>query len=191
MHWLTVVGLGVASNLDSLGIGFAVGTKGKQVSLTANLVMTLIIACISFLSLWAGSWITSFLPLWIANRAGGVLIFVAGVYTVVTDLVKKQKENRLPEPDDIDKDRNNKITWNESITLGFLLSLNNIGVSIGAGVTGIRPFLTTISMGVFSFLFIGLGTYYGMKLNRWKIGKHADVVSGLILVAIGLHESFF
>ena len=192
MHVWTILGLGLTANLDSLGIGLAYGMKGKRLTFASIGLITFITIVVSFLSLWLGTWMTSFMPSFIENFFGGIIIILIGLYTIFQDFKTRKKEGdkSITHPNVIDKDHNNVITWNESFLLGFILSLNNGAMGLGAGLTGINPYAATLSIGIFSFICLSLGAYYGHKLNKFSFSRYTEFISGILLIVIGLYECY-
>lgn len=90
--------------------------------------------------------------------------------------------------EDLDKAR--EITWKESILLGFVLAANCLTIGFGAGITGVSPLSTAISIGIFSLISILLGFKLGNTISNTFFGKYANHIAGLLLIIIGLYEMF-
>ena len=77
------------------------------------------------------------------------------------------------------------ISWREAIVLGVALSLNNLGTGVGAGVAGIPALATTLSAGLLSLGCVGGGSHFGEVLGRLALGRHAPLIAGMLLLAVG------
>lgn len=195
MQWLTIIGIGIAANLDNLGIGLSYGIKSTRISITSNLIMSLIAITWGFIALTSGKYLQTDLKVPHISLIGGLLIIVVGAWNITSNLRQTLSNQQLTQifqqPEIIDLDKNRLISWKESITLGMILAINCIGTGFGAGASGISPFWTTLSIGVFSFISIDLGVRSGLRLGQTWLAKKSTLLSGFILIAIGLYEIFF
>lgn len=87
-----------------------------------------------------------------------------------------------------DRDSNQIISWGESLSLGFALSLNCIATGLGAGASGVSPALTAISVGLFSLLSVDAGIRFGNRMAKSWLGSYADLLGCILLIAIGCYE---
>jgi putative sporulation protein YtaF len=206
MHWLTILLIGVAANLDNLGISVSYGLKSTRIPFASNLVIAILSMICAYLSITAGELISHFINIKIANIIGGSLIIILGGKCIVETLFPKPStepchEQGLdsidgdstytkviahPELADINKDK--VITLKEAILLGLALAINCLAMGLGAGITGISPLLATLSIGAFSLLSISFGTMLGNKITGNRIGKYSNIISGLLLIMIGIYE---
>ncbi|WP_010294227.1 manganese efflux pump [Clostridium senegalense] len=99
-------------------------------------------------------------------------------------------KNILDNPELVDSDNSSCIDVKESILLAFALTINNLGVGIGASITGLNIFLTTIFTFIFSLLFIILGYLIGTSYLSKLFGKYASLISGAIIIFLGCYELF-
>lgn len=163
----------------------------------------------AYISITAGTLISHYISLKIANIIGGCLIIFLGGKCIVESLYPKAASVGSPGPDseqvrvdsnyskvithpdlaDINEDK--VITFKEAILLGLALALNCLAMGLGAGFTGISPYLATISIGVFSLLSISVGIMFGTKITGNRIGQYSNIISGLLLIMIGIYEIIF
>jgi putative sporulation protein YtaF len=206
MHWLTILLIGVAANLDNLGISVSYGLKSTRIPFVSNIVIAVISMLCAYISITAGEYISQFISLTIANYAGGLLIIFLGGKCIVESLFPKPLPKPVPEPEpvpvkvdsnftkvisqpalaDINEDK--VISFKESCLLGLALAMNCLAMGLGAGFTGISPILTTIAIGVFSLISIFFGIKIGSKISDNRIGKYSNIIAGLILILIGIYE---
>ena len=91
-------------------------------------------------------------------------------------------------------DNNNKyddLTLKESITLSLALTINNLGIGIAASIAGISIFLNTLCTFVITILSLILGLSIGNSYLSNIFGKYGGLVSGIIIVLLGLYECLF
>lgn len=199
MHWFSILGIGLAANLDNLGIGISFGTRSTRVPFISNLIIAVLSMIASYISITLGGVISHYVPSDFANWGGGALIIIIGLLAIKADLknsskLELQNENiitsLLHSPNKADIDGNKIISWKESLTLGIALALNCVVGGFGAGVTGLSPLMTTISIGLFSLLTIYIGVRAGQQIARTWLGKRSNILGGILLVCIGLYEIF-
>ncbi|OPH46670.1 sporulation membrane protein YtaF [Paenibacillus ferrarius] len=197
MHWFSIIGIGIAANLDNLGIGLSFGARSTRVPFISNLVIAILSMIASYISTTLGDVISQYIPSDITNWSGGVLLVIIGLFAIKADLKMSSVQHRhqgitslLHSPNIADRDGDKVISWKESITLGIALALNCTVGGFGAGVTGLSPFMTTISIGIFSLLTIHIGVRTGQQIARTWLGKWFNRLGGILLVLIGLYEVF-
>lgn len=209
MQWLTILLIGVAANVDNLGISVSYGLKTTRIPVASNLFIAVISMICAYISITAGEIISNFISLKTANLIGGLLIIFLGGKCIWESFfqaastepeVEAEKERVLvdsnfsrvishPQLADLNDDK--VITWKESILLGLALAMNCLAIGIGAGFTGTSPFLTTLSIGAFSFISIAIGERIGSKINNNNIAKYSNILSGILLIMIGAFEILF
>lgn len=209
MYLLSVILIGIATNLDNLGIGLTYGIRKIRVPLKTNIVISLLSGLAMVLSCYAGHILKHILPLNIGNTLGGMLVSIIGLYTVIdyfhnvrkqnsnyqSDIIKqgdKFKDIRgiMDDPCRADKDYSGDISAREALLLGTALAINCLGTGIGAGMTGVFVWSLSLSVMFFSFISISLGVYIGRKYASQHLGGRATVLAGLVLFLVGLYEIF-
>jgi len=86
MQWLTILLIGVAANIDNLGIGFSFGLKLKRIPFLQNLLIGIISMLLAYISMAAGSLFSNYFSQAIANIAGGSLILTLGLWIIFSSL---------------------------------------------------------------------------------------------------------
>lgn len=183
MHWVSIIFIGLASNIDNLGIGVAFGTRSTRIPILANLFIAILGMAATYSSITIGHLISGFMNPQYADVIGGLIIMAIGARSMIQG-INSAKRSSLPVPDGHMKE----IALKESIPLGFALSINCFSTGIGAGVSGVPPILTAISVGIFSVLSIIIGMRIGHQVAKTWLAKYSTLISGLILIAIGLYE---
>lgn len=210
MHLLSALMIGVAANLDNFGIGVSYGIRKIRIPFLSNFFIAALSGIIVALSVSAGHILSHFLGL--ANLVGALLIITIGVWVglnkassepaAIPVSVPLTKTYSLPirplhcivqiikDPSTADIDANGFISAKESIALGLTLSLNCIATGVGAGLTGMDARPVALSVFLFSMVTISMGYWTGWRTASNRFEKWAQILSGLLLILIGVYEIF-
>ncbi|KPU44445.1 manganese efflux pump MntP [Oxobacter pfennigii] len=208
MHILSIFLFAISSSVDSLIIGLSYGTKKVRIDFFNNFIASLISGLGTFLAMLFGKVLLQIIPLQWANIIGSGMLILLGMYLLGNFLRKnidsmkgagevnenisefQRYENTLRSPDVIDANDSKTIEFKEAIILGIILCLNNIGLGIGAGITGLNIYMTPISSLLFSLVFIPIGYYIGEKVIPDKLSGYSEIISICIIVILGIYELF-
>ena len=194
MQWLPILLIGVAANIDNLVISVSYGLKLNRIPLVYNLIISLTSVVFAFISITAGSYLSSYFSQSIVNFIGGSLIIILGIWFIVPSFVFVKNERTQiddTQTTSVSLDKPKTISLKESLFLGFVLALNGFTIGFGAGIIGVSPLFTSISIGVFSLISIYLGIKVGNKIGDTLFGKYTSGVAGILLIFIGVFELFF
>jgi putative Mn2+ efflux pump MntP len=183
--WLAALLIGVVSNLDNLGVGVALGIRGTRIDAMANLIVAGITMAATAAAVMFGHVLSKLVPSAVTDWLGPVIIIAIGITTAFTSA----RSPRLPDCAPAwrhARSAEGVITWREAIVLGVALSLNNLGTGVGAGVSGIPVLATTVSAGLFSLVCVGGGSHFGRTLGRLVFERHAPLIAGMLLLAVGV-----
>ena len=190
MHILSSLVFAISANTDNFVVGVSYGIKKIKIGLVSNLLIALISLLGTILSMSVGKIIFNFLPGNTSNLIGSIILIIIGGWTIVKPLLKSISDGVLENPEKVDIDNSSNIDAKESIILAFALTINNVGLGIGASITGLNIVITSSLTFVFSLLMIivgyALGSYYLSKV----FSKNATIISGLIIIALGIYEMF-
>lgn len=188
MQWITIVILGIAANLDNLGVGLAYGMTKTKIPLFSNFIIAAVSMVVTFVSVIAGSTLTLYISVFTANLLGSLLLCLVGLWMLLPQ--DSNYKSPVENPKLIDTDGNKIVSFREAITLGFVLSANCLATGIGIGANGISVLWTVLSVGGFSLLTIGSSSYFGILLSKTFIGKYPSKIAGGLLLFIGIFEVF-
>jgi putative Mn2+ efflux pump MntP len=187
--WLAALLIGVVSNLDNLGAGVALGIRGTRVDATENLIVAAITMAATAAAITCGHVLSTLIPSAVTGWLGPLIIIAIGIATVRSPVQAPRPPDpanapwcKCCHPPDVD----NVISRHEAIVLGVSLSVNNLGTGVGAGVSGIPALATTVSAGLLSLACVGGGSHFGRVFGRLVLGRHAPLIAGMLLLAIGL-----
>ncbi|GFZ31422.1 sporulation protein [Clostridium zeae] len=200
IFFLSALLFSLSSNLDNLVIGMAYGIKKIKIYFLNNLLIAGITATGTFLSMFLGLFISKFLSNSIANKLGAIIIIILGVYFVIQsirkfssnvtskDLALKDIKAMVEYAEKSDTDKSGDIGTRESIFVALGLTFNNLGTGIAASITGISVPLTTVLTFILSIATIILGQALGSNIIGKLFGKYAPLVSGILLIVLGIIE---
>ena len=188
MQWITIIILGIAANLDNLGVGLAYGVKKTKIPFVSNFIIALVSMIVTFVSVTTGSTITQYISITAANLLGSLLLCLVGIWMLIP--FKKDEASPLENPELIDTDGNHIVSFREAIILGFILSANCLASGVGMGVNGVSVLWTVFSIGFFSIVTIGASSYFGAFLSKTILGKYPTKIAGGLLISIGIFEVF-
>ncbi|SDG04577.1 putative sporulation protein YtaF [Fontibacillus panacisegetis] len=195
---LAVVVIGLASNLDNAGVGIAYGVRKIRIPWYSNLAIAIISFLATLLSGLFGNWLAFWIHPWIGQLIGTIVIVSVGVWVLLQPFVEKKAvpldhetnpvTRLLRNPEEADKDSSKSISLGESILLGIALAMNALAGGFNAGITHLNIWYTSLSVGVFSFVLLALCAEFGEKYAAEKLGNRATIISGLLLIFLGIHQ---
>ncbi|MFD1927193.1 manganese efflux pump MntP family protein [Sporosarcina siberiensis] len=196
MQWLTIVLIGIAANIDNLGISVSYGLKSNRIPFITNILIAVISIICAYISIAIGGLLSQYFSQSAARFIGGSILIGLGIWVVATSSnVGRSSSNQKKENSNLSFSQKSissqDINFKESIILGFVLAINCLTIGFGAGIAGVSPILTALSIGVFSVLFIYIGVLVGTKIGNSFIGNYANGIGGVLLVLIGLYEMMF
>lgn len=211
---LLILAIGIASNLDNAGIGISYGVRKIRISLIPNFMIALMGFLLALLGGLFGNLISLWLTPFICQFISMIVLVSIGVYVLGQQYLANHKpeavfvfnqphpkKEALEEgpaenvffrilrcPEEADWDNSKSIGLTESIILGIALSLNNLAGGFSAGVTNLNILATALVSGLFSFLFISLCASFGLKFAAGRLGEKATIISGIMLILVGLRQ---
>lgn len=190
----------LSSNLDNVVVGIAYGIKKIKIGIISNFIIAAITSTGTFLSMSLGVYISKFLPHTVANSLGAGAIIILGVYFVIQSIIKlinnkKSKELALKDITDMieyaeksDLDNSGDINIREALIVAFGLTFNNLGTGVAASITGVSIQFTVVFTFILSILTIILGEAVGNHVLGKLFGKYAPLISGVLLIILGIVE---
>lgn len=186
MQLVLVIILGIAANLDNLGIGLAYGIQKTKIPIRSNVTIAAISMAVTSFAMLAGDRTASFISPDAADWLGGLLLCGIGVWMLCQPQFTQVSTYEDAAVADTDGDR--VISVREAVPLGFVLAANCLAAGFGMGVSGSSMAGTVLSVGIFSFVTIGGSHRFGLLLAETWIGKYPAAIAGSLLVLIGLAE---
>lgn len=197
MHWLSILLFGFSANVDNFTVGVAYGIRKIKIGIVQNLLIAAITAAGTYLSMSVGVAVSKVFSAKESNVIGSIILILIGIW-ILKDCFLGKKPNAswkdsaklLDNPERVDKDRSGDISIHESLALAAALSVNNLGLGLGASITGLNVYATVACVFVFSFMMIVFGCMVGNGWLSKLAGKYAVPLSGGIILLIGIYELF-
>lgn len=198
MTWALALLIAFAANVDNLGVGIAYGIRKITVSREANLIIAVLSLAATWLAEKLGFVIHDYLNVATANWVGALLIIGIGLWILVEPLLAngtfgKQQKSVLPSavmhrPEIADRDDSLTIDRGEAVILGFALSINAMAAGVDDGLKYGPNWMLPVLVGLLSFLTIEAGMFLGKRYMAETLGKQSVVVSGVLLILIGIYQ---
>lgn len=188
MSILSSILFSISANLDNLTIGTAYGIKKVHINILTNLLIATVSFIGTILSMLVGEIIKNHIPIEFANIFGCIILIAIGLYFII-DYFKKLNERKKTVEDKKIKDKK-KMSIGQAITISFALTINNLGLGIGASITGLNPLFTSILTFFVSLLTIFIGQKIGKTYLSKIFGKYSNLISGLLILILGVYEIF-
>ncbi len=159
----------LACNLDTVLAAVGQGARGGRLGLREALTAAALTTAVTFLSLELGSAGAALLPPALSERLGGVALTGLGLWYLLDALRGTEGE-----PEEGEK------SW---VALSAALAVNNAGVGVAAGVSGLPPLAASGCNFLVTLGALALGSLLGRRLARWS--GLALPLSGVLLVVLG------
>ncbi len=129
----------------------------------------------TLLGWWAGSRIIDFIASYDHWLAFGLLVFVGGRMIWESLHAKEGEEEKKT---DITR-------WRYLVILAIATSIDALAVGLSFAFLKVNLALASVTIGITAFIITILGFLAGKKLGE-LVGKRAEIIGGVILIAIGL-----
>ncbi len=206
MHIISTFLFALSSSCDSIIVGLSYGAKNVRINFLNNTIIAVISGFGTLLSMSCGSLFLQILPQSITDILGSIILIFLGSFLLARHMRRKIRvnskdvgshlseldryENTLRTPEIIDRNLSKTIESKETILLGVILCLNNIGLGIGASMTGLNIFLTSFLSFMFCLLLIPLGFKIGTHIFSDRLSGFSEVFSIIIIIILGIYELF-
>lgn len=202
---------GVSASLDALILGISYGIRKVHITFWQNLFISLITLSGTCLAIGFGRWqsvlLQNLLPglsdsIPLERCIGSMALILFGLYYLfkfMLSLCKKCVEISdcasliscdAQESTTSLGDCSSHLALKDSLLLGLALSVNNMGIGLGASIAGLSLLPAAISTFLFSAIFLELGNCLGKSHLSDFLGQAATPVSGLLLLGLGICEWF-
>ena len=161
----------LACNLDTVLASVGHGARRKGLTAGEAAGVAGVTTCVTLLSLLLGAAGAALMPVALAQRLGGVALAGLGLWYVLDALRGKEASAE------------HRGGW---LALSAALAVNNAGVGVAAGVSGLSPVVASGCNFAVTVLALAVGQVLGQRLRRWS--GWALPVSGALLVVMGVGE---
>ncbi len=189
--YISALLFGISANIDTFVLGFSYGIKKQRIPLMTNLIISLITFFGTLLSIGVGIQLAGFLSPELSKTAGSLLLILLGVYycwKYLWEQLHSLKKGDSPSAISLSMQSESCLSQKETFVLGITLTVNNAGMGIGASFAGIHFLLTSVTTFFLSALFLIAGNRLGGRFAPPFIQHFGDLLSGLIIIALGVYE---
>jgi len=183
--------IALANNVDNLGARIAYSIDGVKISTLVNLWIAVITFIISTASASSGAFVAGSLGTKAASVTAMVLLVALGFWLILRGWKKPKHPHHSWNTNlwaIFDTDLSKHIDFKEGTILGIALSINNIGGGLSAGMIGINAYFVGLLSAILSFVALWAGNHLADFFIRRHIADKAAVISGFLLIAIGIKQ---
>jgi putative Mn2+ efflux pump MntP len=174
--------IGIGSNLDNSSVGMAYGIKNIKFPHRVNFIINVVGLIISLLGAFMGTFISRYTSKNTSQLVSCLVLCGVGLYILYTaylqPFISKEtsQQFKLENPG-----------FKQGILLGFGLSFSNFASSLSATVSNsVSLWTTVLSISAWGYFMILFGNYIGIGFISRFLGKYSSMVSGFLLIGIGL-----
>lgn len=168
-----------ACNLDTVILAMGYGMRGIRLSPVQALVLGGITTLITWVSLVLGDTAAAVVPERLAALLGGLVLVGIGMWFLL-DWLRRPEGESAPE--------RRVGTLRECVSLAAALAVNNAGIGVAAGVSGVSPGWASAGNFLVTLAALYAGRRLGDRLAGKVLGKYAVPLSGVLLIALGAWE---
>lgn len=190
MQIISAIMFALSANLDCLAIGLSYGIRSIEINHKNNFLLASISSIGTFLSMTLGTYITGILDVKWISMIGCMMIIMTGLFLIFQYLKENKNKKQVKSLEDYDVDHSGTINGKEVLALSLGLSANNAGVGIGASIAGIPLELSCVLTFFMSAIFIYISTRFGKSLRSKYTGGCVTLLSGILLIFLGIYEIF-
>ncbi|WP_449621165.1 sporulation membrane protein YtaF [Robertmurraya sp. Marseille-Q9965] len=207
MFTFSLLLLAFAVSLDSFSVGFTYGLRKMKIPFKSILVIAGCSAISLIGAMAVGQIIEAFLSPDMAEKIGGIVLILLGVWILYQFFRPEKSKDVLPhekiivnfeikslgivinilkKPMSADFDKSGTITGIEAFMLGLALSLDAFGAGIGAAMLGYSPHVLALTVAIMSSLFVSLGMKMGVIFSKSNMMQKFTFIPGILLIFIGI-----
>ena len=191
MSFLSAFLFSFAANIDSFLIGMSFGIQQKIITPFQSVCISLITLLGTLAALLSGDLIFLILPQRYADHIGNILMEIFGIYYLgrffLTYFSTAHLKISTESCDSVFVHSTPIVLSSKTVFIcGLSLSINNLGIGLGAGITDMNPLFTAFLSFLVSALLLLFGNRAGHLTFFQKCDHYADLISGFLLLLLGL-----
>ena len=190
MHFTSALLFALSANIDCLAVGLSMGIRSVKIKYSNILIIALVSSLGTYLSMSVGMYVSQFISIALANLIGSVLLIAMGIMMLYQYYQEKYIKKKSKSLEDYDKNKSGEIEGKEILLLSCGLALNNMGLGIGASITGIPIISSSILTLFVSFIFVSFSQYLGKVYMSDRLNQRATLIAGILILALGIYELF-
>lgn len=176
----TVFLFALACNLDTLILSLSYAAKGVRVGVHGSVVIAAVTTLITYVCLILGVTAAELFPPGTADVLGGIALIGLGLYFLISWLRSGGVLEDSSEPSRL------KSLWG-CVSLAAALAVNNAGIGVAAGVSGIDPLWAAIFNFFITLVALPLGRWLANRVVGRLLGDFALPLSAALLILLGVY----
>ena len=185
-QWISACLFALSPNIDNFPIGIAYGLRGMRIGAGGNLLIACLTSLGTAAAMLLGGGLARLIPPDTANALGCMLLVLMGLW-----MLYREAQGGMGAPEQPPADAyGTRLGLRESAALAAALMVNNMGLGVGARITGLSIVKTTACTFVCSLILLAGGAAVGRRFGGGHLGRYAGVCSAALIVALGVYELF-
>ncbi len=183
---LTTLLIGLAGNLDNLGVGVAYGARRIGIPFLSNLLIAVVATVGTGFLAYAGASLKHLLSPAVAGAVSAACIIAVGFWVLWARRVVEEPIELVLHPEEADVDHSGDISLSEALALSIGLGVNAWAGGFSGGLVGVPAWAIALATGGFSIATLWAGERVGNHtLGHW-LGARGNVVAGVLLILVGV-----
>lgn len=173
--------IGIGANLDNISLGMAYGIAKTKIPHWVNTIINFFGFFTALLGAYLGEILSRYISQNIAELVSCMILSGIGLFILYTTYVhprisKETSQHTLQKPG-----------FKQAILLGIGLSFSNVASSFSATISNSASLWTTVfSISAWGYIMVFLGNIIGIGIVSRFLGKYSSLVSGLLLISVGV-----
>lgn len=179
MHFIYLFVIAFVNSIDNIGIGVAYSVGRIKIGFHKNIIISAIAFLVSYIAAISGNIISSFFSDNVCTILSVIILVVMGINMIAKSILEKNNN---------DEYNVKNIKYGEVISIGLVLALDDVGSSVSSGLAGYSAFAISLPYFIISIMIFLLSDYGTRFFGKLKIGKKATIISGGVMILMGLLE---
>lgn len=179
MHLIYLFVIAFVNSIDNIGIGVAYSVGRIKIGFYKNIIISSIAFIVSYIAAISGNVVSNFLSDNVCTMLSVIILVVMGSKMIIKSIIEKNND---------DEYKVKNIKYTEVISIGLVLALDDVGSSVSSGLSGYSPFAISLPYFIISIMIFMLSDYGTRFFGKLKIGKKATIISGVVMILMGLLE---
>lgn len=201
MYLFSALLFALSANIDSFIIGLSCGIRKIKISALQIILISLITLCGTTAALAAGRELLLRFSFPYAKYTGKLILLIFGLYYAAKFLfmnifhpISKSQETEISACPSAPETANNAkplspdqtLSWKNACIFGISLSANNLGIGLGASISGLLIIPASVISFTASISFLLLGNHTGRCMPFQKSERYADLFCGMLLILLSI-----
>lgn len=206
-----IILIAAAICIDSFALGITYGIRKIKIPKFAILIITLVTTCVLGVSVLFGHIISRLISKFAASLISSIILIGLGSFFMLEGYIKHLvetkctagSENRLAniripklgiiidialDVTKADLDVSGDIDIKEALYIGFILSVDSLGVGFGYAMSSINVLYFLAAVFIINIITLLCGLKLGRKIQDYKTNLRTSLLPGFILLVVGISK---